>query len=156
LTAAGGGYEPAAYKLGLALCCVAFPCLFFLAARSAGLGGGAAALATALGLLVCWGTPGRQLLEAGDLDLLLAALAALAQACLLVRFDREPGVLGWGGIFALSCVGWFTHPLLFAGTVILVLVYYISVGARHSLGWHLALLGGLAGGLAVNSFWLID
>jgi hypothetical protein len=38
----------------------------------------------------------------------------------------------------------------------LVLIYYISVGTRHALVWHLALGSALIGGVAVNSFWLID
>jgi hypothetical protein len=55
-----------------------------------------------------------------------------------------------------GCLGWFAHPLFFVLLLPLGLVYYLSVGARHRLGWHLALLGTLIGALAGNSFWLID
>src|SRR5260370_24912777 len=37
-----------------------------------------------------------------------------------------------------------------------MLIYYVSVGARHGLVWHLAFLSALAGGVAANSFWLFD
>jgi hypothetical protein len=37
-----------------------------------------------------------------------------------------------------------------------VLIYYFSVGARHRLAWHLALWSALLGGVAVNSFWLVN
>lgn len=156
LALAGGAYEPAAYKLGFALCLVAVPFLLFAAGRCAGLPNGAAVLATGLGLLACWGTPGRQLLEAGDLDLLLAALAALFQAGLLLRFHRQPGVLGGLGLFLCGVLGWYAQPAYFGPSFLLVLVYYFSVGARHALSWHLALWGALAGGLAVNAPWLLD
>jgi hypothetical protein len=60
------------------------------------------------------------------------------------------------GVVAAALMGWFAQPLLLALMMPLVLIYYLSVGARHRLAWHLALLGGLLGAVAVNSFWLID
>jgi hypothetical protein len=152
----GGGYQPAAYKIGLAVCCLMVPLLLTAAARGAGLSRAATAVATGLGLLVWWGRPARDALGAGDIDLLLAALAALAQFGLLLRFDRAPGLLPWLGILAAGTLGWFAHPLFFAVLLPLALVYYLTVGARHALAWHLALLAALAGAVAGNAFWLRD
>jgi hypothetical protein len=156
LSLAGGTYRPEAYKIGLAACCLAVPLLLFAAAQAVSLGGGACCLAVAIGLLIWWGAPCRDLLEAGDLDLLLAALAGLAQLAFLVRFDRDPGLFGWAGVLAGGCLGWFAQPAFFGALVPLLLIYYLSVGTRHALIWHLALLGAIAGGIALNSFWLFD
>jgi hypothetical protein len=156
LILAGGVYRPAAYKVGLAVCCLLVPLLLTAAARGAGLSRAAAVLATALGLLVWWGEPARNAIGAGDFDLLLAALAALAQFGLLLRFDRAPGFGAWLGLLVTGYLGWFAHPLFFGVLLPLALVYYLTVGARHGLGWHLALLAGLAGALAGNVFWLRD
>jgi hypothetical protein len=152
----GGSYNPAAYKMGLAACCLLVPLLLTAAARGAGLTRASAALATGLGLLVWWGEPARGAIGAGDFDLLLAALAALAQFGLLLRFDRAPGFGSWLGLLAAGSLGWFAHPLFFAVLLPLALVYYLTVGARHGLAWHLALLAGLAGAAAGNAFWLRD
>lgn len=156
LLLAGGTYQPAAYKIGLASLCAVVPLLLMLAARGAGLGPWTACLATALGLLVWWGTPCQTALAAGDLDLLLAALAALVQAGLWVRFDRIPGLGSWLGLLLTGGLGWFAQPLLFVLLLPFFLVYYFRVGGRHGLVWHLALLAALAGGLVANAFWLID
>ena len=94
--------------------------------------------------------------KAGDLDLLLGALAALAQAGLLLRFHREPGFGSWLALCGSSCLGWFAYPPLFALLLPLVLIYYLSIGARHHMAWHFALLAGLAAGVGPNFFWLID
>ena len=152
----GGTYSPAAYKLGLAGCCLLVPLFLAIAAQGAGLGCGAACLAAALGSLVWWGRPCRTVLEAGDLDLLVAALAGLAHVGLLIRFDRAPSFTTWLGLCLIDALGWFTHPLFFAGTVPLNLLYYLSVGARHRrLGWHFALLAALVGGMGLNAGWLM-
>jgi hypothetical protein len=156
LTLAGGRYCPAAYKLGIALMCVLVPLLLFLAGRSVGLNRAGACLACLLGLLVWWGQPCRETLEAGDFDLLLATLLVLAQAGLLIRYHRDPCPLSWFGVVAAALLGWFAHPLLLALLFPLFLIYYLSVGTRHRLAWHLALLAGLLGALAINCFWLID
>jgi hypothetical protein len=156
LAAVGGRYCPAAYKVGLALLCAAVPLLLFTAARSVGLGRGPACLACLLGLLVWWGGPCRDALEAGEADLLLAALLVLVQAGLLIRYHRDPGLLSWLGVVLTSLLGWFAHPVLLALLSPLFLIYYLSVGTRHRLAWHLALLAGLLAALAGNAFWLID
>jgi hypothetical protein len=152
----GGAYRPAAYKVGLALSLLAVPLLLAAAARGAGLNRAAACLTTAAGLLVCWGAPCRQLLEAGDLDVLLGALALVARTGLLLRFDRAPGLRCWLGLLAAGCLGWFAQPLLSVLFFPLFLVYYLTVGAQHRLGWHVALLVAVVGGVVVNLFWLAD
>lgn len=156
LLLAGGKERPAAYKIGLAASCLAVPFLLALAALTAGLSRAGAFLATLAGLLVWWGKPGRDALEAGDLDLLIASLAALGQAGLLLRYHQSSGFLAWLGILVLGYLGWFAHPIFFAVLLPLGLVYYLSVGTRHPMFWHFALLVSLAGALAINAFWLID
>jgi hypothetical protein len=156
LTLAGGRYCPAAYKVGVALICAFVPWFLYVAARGVGLKRAPACLACGLGLLAWWGQPCREVLESGDVDLLLAALLALAQAGLLIRYHNDPGPLSWLGVMAAALFGWFAHPLLLALLMPLFLVYYLSIGARHRLAWHLALLSGLLGALAANGFWLLD
>lgn len=156
LTLAGGDYRPAAYKLGVAVLCAVVPLVLFTAARSVGLGRAAACLACLLGLLVWWGQPCRDALEAGEVDLLLATLLVLVQAGLLIRFHSDPGLLSWLGVVGAALLGWFAHPLLLVLLLPLFLIYYLSVGTRHRLAWHLTLLGGLLAAIAVNGFWLID
>jgi hypothetical protein len=156
LAVAGGRYCPAAYKIGVALVCVLAPLLLFTAARGVGLPRAAACLAGVLGLLVWWGQPCRDTLEAGEVDLLLAALLVLAQAGLLIRYHHDPGLRHWLGVVGTALLGWFAHPLLMILMLPLFLIYYLSVGTRHRLAWHLALLGGLLAAAGLNSFWLID
>jgi hypothetical protein len=156
LALAGGTLQPGAYKLGLAICCLIVPLVFALAAWAVELGGGAGILAALLGCVLWWCQPCRAFLQAGDLDLLLAGLAAVLFIALLVRFDRSPGLLCWLGLLITGCLGWWCHPLLFLLLGVLVLVFYLSVGSRHHLGWHVALLIALIGGLAANWFWLTD
>jgi len=153
----GGHYSPAAYKVGLVVCCLLVPCLLVIACRGVGLGPAATVLGTAAGLLIWWGGPGRKALEAGDLDLHLAGLACLAHCGLLLRFDRAPSVACWFGLFLTGCLGWFAHPLLYLALAPLFLVYYLTLGTRHrQLPWHLAVLASQAGALGINAFWLLD
>ncbi|HEY7428781.1 MAG TPA: hypothetical protein VH682_31410 [Gemmataceae bacterium] len=156
LAVVGGLFCPAAYKVGLALVCVCAPLLLFTAARSVGLSRSAACLACVLGLLVWWGQPCRDTLESGEVDLLLATLLVLAQAGLLLRYHSDPGLLNWMGVVGASLFGWFAHPLLMILLLPLFLIYYLSVGTRHRLAWHLALLGGLLAAIGINCFWLLD
>jgi hypothetical protein len=156
LSLAGGDYQPAAYKMGLAACCLLAPLVCWIAARGVSLKPGSAFLAALAGMLVWWGSSSRQMLEAGDLDVLLASLAALASAGMLIAFHRRPGVLPWIGVSTATAVGWFAQPMLFVLLFPLLLNYYWSVGAKHGCGWHLALLAGLVAGLLLNGFWLPD
>lgn len=156
MSLAGGQYSPAAYKTGLAGCSLAVPLLLAVAAWGVGLGGSGLVLAVAAGLLVWWSTPCQRLLEDGELGFLLAGLAAVVQSGLLIRFGSRPGPLTWLGLVVVGSLGWFAEPILFAATLPLFLVYYLSVGTRHGLNWHYALLAALSAGLVVNAFWLID
>lgn len=157
LALGGGTYQPAAYKIGLASCCCLVPFLLALAAWGVGMSRGPLCLTVALGLVVWWSGPCRDMLEAGDLDLLLAGQASLVHVTLLIRMDRSPSFLVWLGLFASGCLAWFAQPLLFLVVACpLLLVYYLSAGVRHGLGWHVAFLLGLVGGVAVNWFWLVD
>src|SRR5437588_3001692 len=69
LTLAGGRYSPAAYKVGHALVWAVVPWLLYAAGRGVGLSRAGGCLACVLGLLVWWGQPCRDALEAGDVDL---------------------------------------------------------------------------------------
>src|SRR5262249_41867268 len=80
----------------------------------------------------------------------------LAQAGLLVRYHHAPGPLSLLGVVLTGFLAWFAHPLLVALLLPLFLVYYLSAGPRHALGWHAPLLGGLALAVAANAFWLLD
>jgi hypothetical protein len=156
LALAGGCYSPAVYKIGVSLICALVPLFLFVAARGVGLKRAPACLACVFGLLVWGGQPNREALESGDIDLLLASLLVLVQAGLLIRYHNDPGLRCWLGVVVAALFGWFAHPLLLALMMPLFLVYYLSVGTRHRLAWHLALLGGLLAAVAINSFWLID
>jgi hypothetical protein len=156
LALAGGSFRPDAYKIGLAVCCLAVPLFLLIAARGAGLSLGSSCLAVALGLLVWWGGPCREMLEAGAVDLLVASLNVVAYGGLLVAFDRCPGMCNWLGLLAIVTLGLFAHPFVLLVLVPLLLVYYLSVGPRHTLAWHVALSTSLGGAAAINSFWLVD
>jgi hypothetical protein len=154
LALAGGEYRPAAYKIGLAFCCLAAPVILFLAARGLGLGAGASTLVVCLGLLTWWGSPCRHALVTGELDLLMGALLSVAFVSGLIAFDRRPRIHIWLGLLLAGSVGWFAHQLLALLLLPVVLVYYLSVGAKHRTAWHLALAGCILAALAINGFWL--
>ncbi len=154
---AGSTCRPAAYKIGVAVCCAAVPVVLALAAWAAGLGASAGCLAAAFGMLVFWGSPCRALLDGGDLDLFLAGLALVLAAAVLLRYHREPGPLAWLGLLLAAGVGCFAQPIFFLGVLlVLLLIWYSSVGTRHDLAWHVGLFAALGGGVAGNLFWLID
>jgi hypothetical protein len=156
LALAGGRYNPAAYKIGLLVLSCMAPVMFWLAARAARLTRVQAGLATVLGLLVWWGQPCQDALAAGEVDLLLATVLVVAQSGMLVRYHESPCPVCLLGLTLTGFLGWLAHPLLLALLLPLFLIYYVSVGVRHHLAWHLALLGGLLGAVAVNGFWLLD
>src|SRR5205823_12511640 len=99
-----GGYSPAAYKVGLAVCCCLVPVFLALAAAGLRLGWGATCLSVLFGLLVWWATPCREAFEEGDVDWLMAALAGLAHVGLLVEFHRQPGLWSWSGLLVTAAV----------------------------------------------------
>jgi hypothetical protein len=156
LALAGARYSAAAYKIAHAVFCLLVPLLLFLAARGVGLSRGVSVLATALGLQVWWGQAGREMLEAGDVDLLLAALLALTQAGLLIRYHHHPCPVSLLGVTLTGVAGWFSHPLLLALLTPLFFVFYMRAGVRHRLVWHVPLLAGLLAAVAANTFWLSD
>lgn len=156
LALVGGGFCPAAYKIALAVFCVAMPFVVFLASRLLGLQRGPAVAATLMAQLIWWGRPGREALEAGDIDLLLAGLALLAQLGFLVRYHRSPGVFALLGVVLCGLIAWLAHPLLAGLLLPLILLFYFSVSARHRLGWHVPLFVGLVVALGGNAFWLFD
>lgn len=157
LALVGGEFTPAAYKIGLAVCCLLVPVLLWLAASGAGLGPAGCLVSMLAGLLVWWSVPGQRALAAGDIELLLSALALLAHVGQLVHFHRSPSVLVWLGLVVTACLGWFAHPLLFPLVVPLFLVYYLSTGVKHRyLIWHVGLFFSQLAGLLINGFWLWD
>ena len=94
LAAAGGRYLPSRLQAGRRRAVSAGAVRVRRGRRAAaGLSRFRACLACGLGMLVWWGKPCRDLLEAGDVDLLMATLAVLAQAGLLLRYHRTPGPL---------------------------------------------------------------
>ena len=156
LAVTGGKMRPGAYKLAVVFVCAAVPLLLWVGARGLGLSRAAALVTGILGVLVWWGRPCREDLVAGDVDLLLAALLAIAQAGLLIRFHRAPGALVYLGVVISGFLGWFVHPLFMAILLPSFFVYYLGTGARHRLPWHAALFGGLIGAVLANLFWLLD
>ncbi len=153
----GGTWQPAAYKLGLAALCLLVPVLLVAAARGAGFDRGTSLLAGAIGVLIWWGPHSRTALEAGESDLLLAALALLAHVGMLLRYDRAPCIGTWLALAGTAALGWFAQPLLLPVALPLLLLYYLCVGVRHPrTGWHLGLLAAQLAALAVNAYWLID
>jgi hypothetical protein len=156
LSLAGARFKPGAYKIGFAVCCVLIPGLLWVAGRGMGLQRATCSIATALGILVCWGGPSRELLESGDLDVILSGLASLNALGFLVKFHRDAGLKAWLGLVIAGSVGWYSQPLVFCSLFPLFLVYYFSAGARHGLFWQVALLGSVAAPLLINSFWLFD
>ena len=94
----GGVYDPAAYKIGIAIMCLLVPILLVLAARGFGLNRLATAVGAVIGIFIWWGPHSRSALEAGESDFFLAALAVLAHVGTLCRYDRAPGLLVWCGV----------------------------------------------------------
>ena len=156
LALVGGDFRPSAYKIALAVFCTIVPMVVFFAARMLGLQRGPAVVATLLAQCVWWGRPGREALEVGDIDLLLAGLALLAQLGFLVRYHRRPGVFALLGVVLSGLIAWLAHPLLSGLLLPLVMLFYFSVSARHRLAWHLPLFAGLLVALGANAFWLFD
>ena len=156
LVMAGGGYHPAAYKVGLFVCVLLVPLAFVVAARGAGLPAGAAVLAGAAGMLLGWSGPVRHLIEEGDLDFFLAGLAAIVFVAWLARYAKWFGIDSWLVLAGVAVAGWYAHPLVWIGLLPLVVGYYLVLAPRHGPAWHLGLLGITAAGLAPNLWWLTD
>jgi hypothetical protein len=153
---AGGKYDPAAYKLGLFALCVFAPLAFVLAARGAGLSAAGSCLAGVGGCLLWWSPPVRDLLDAGNLDLLLAGLMALVFVGGLIRYAVDPGPVSWAVCAAALAAGWYAQPVVWLGVLPVGAAYYLVVAPRHGLAWHLGLIGMAAAGLVPNLWWLSD
>jgi hypothetical protein len=149
-------FKPEAYKVGFAVCCAILPIFVWIAGRGMGFDRAACILATLFHVCICWASPCRELLGAGDLDLLIAGAAGIATVGLLVKFHRCPGLAAWVGLVATGVAGWYSSPVIFGGLVPLLLVYYFSAGPKHGLFWHSALAGALIAPVLINSFWLFD
>ena len=151
----GGG--AAAYKIGFASLCLLVPLFLLLAGKTLGLGNGTTLLATFLGQLIWWGPLGRTAIATADCELYLASLASLAHIGLLVSYDRTANVPAWFGIWLTAGLGWFLQPLLFPLALPVILIYYLSVGAKHELlTWHAAFWAAQILAVVVNLPWLVD
>lgn len=151
-----GRDHPAAYKIGLAICCALVPLIFAFAARLLELRPGTACLAALLGMLAWWGGPVQRLLERGQTDWLLAGLVLLLHAALAVRFHRGPSTVVWFGLVLTAALGWFLHPILWAGFALLFIPFYVGVATSHGLVWNLAMLAAWGAGFLLNVGWLDD
>ena len=153
----GGTYQPAAYKIGFAVLCLAVPIFLLLAGQALGLGNFTTLLATILGQLVWWGPHGRSAIATSDCELYLASLAALAHVGLLIAFHRTASVRVWLGLWLTAAIGCFLQPLLFPLALPVLLAYYLSVGTKHEfLTWHFALWFAEILAVVVNLPWLVD
>jgi hypothetical protein len=156
LLIAGGGYRPAAYKLGLFVVLLLIPPVFLLAGRGIGLPAGASVLAGALGTLLTWSGPVRRMLDEGELDFLTAGLCVIVFVGWLVRYARYFDIDSWVVLALTSIAGWYAHPVVWLGLGPLVIGYYIVYAPRRELAWHLGLLGIIAAGVGPNLWWLMD
>ncbi|HEY3787208.1 MAG TPA: hypothetical protein VGL71_00080 [Urbifossiella sp.] len=156
LALGGGGYRPAAYKIGLFVCLLLIPLAFVVAGRGVGLPAGAAVLSGAMGMILGWSGPVRRLIEEGELDFLMAGLAVIVFTSGLVRYARWFGIDSWLLLAAVAVLGWYANPVVWVGLVPVVVGYYVVFAPRRELAWHLGLLGIVAIGLAPNLWWLSD
>jgi hypothetical protein len=135
---AGHWAGPAAYKIGLVLLVSAMPFAAWAAAlvMNAGRGGGLAA--ATMGVLITWTRPVADLIEKGDLSVLLvAALAALALAS-FVRWNRSSGFLGWCGVLSFHALGWSAHPGYWLVVQSAQTLFWARVARRRGWRWNLA------------------
>jgi hypothetical protein len=156
LVVSGRGFDPAAYKVGLFGVCLLVPAAFAAAARGAGVSRAGACLAGAAGCGVWWSPPVRAMLDAGDVDLLLAGLCAVVFVGWLSRYNWEFGVTSWLVLAGAAVVGWYAHPVVWLGLLPVVAVYYLAAAPRHGPAWHLGLVGITAAGMGPNMWWLWD
>jgi hypothetical protein len=150
-------FDPAFYKWGVFLVCAAVPWVLTMAARNFGLSPAGALLAGAAGVALWWLPPTQTALRAGQLDVLLGGLAALAFLGGLARYATEAaGPKAWLTLAVASVVGWYVQPVAWLGTIPVLGAYYILNAPRHGLAWHLGFFAILPAGLAPNVGWLID
>ena len=152
----GGKYRPAAYKLGLFAFLLLVPVAFVSAARGAGLPVGVAVLSGVGGVILGWSEPVQRMIAEGQLDLLAAGLAAVVFVPWLARYAHTREVDAWLVLAGTAVVGWYFHPLVWAGLGPVVLVFYLVFAPRHGPAWHLGLVGSTFAGVAPNAWWLAD
>jgi hypothetical protein len=152
----GGGYSPAAYKVGLFALLLLVPLAFTAAARGAGLPAGAAVLAGVGGILLTWSPPGWRMIADGQIDSFAAGLAGVVFVPWLARFARTLGVDAWLVLAGTALVGWFAHPFLWVGLTPVVFVYYLVFAPRHGPAFHLGLAGVTFIGITPNVWWIVD
>lgn len=145
-----------AYKFGVFALCLIAPLVFAAATRAVGVAAPGAVLAAVAGCLIWWSPHVRHILDAGNLDLLLAGLMGLLFVGGLVRYHAEPGLTGWLKMSAAAILGWYAQPVVWLGLLPILMVYYLALAPRHGLAWHLGLIGITAAGLAPNLWWLWD
>ena len=152
----GGGFRPAAYKLGVAMVWFLLPLLLPVAAASMRWELAAGCTAAWLGAALCWSDLGRSMLWAGDVDLLLAAGLTVVHAALLSAHSRQPSFALWLG---LLFTGWgmvFCQPGLLAVVLVLGAFCCLHSAGRHSSAWYLGLVAVLGLSAAGNAWWLRD
>ncbi len=152
----GRGYRPAAYKFGVFAFLLLVPVGFIAAARGAGLPAGAAVLTGCFGVLIGWCPAVRLMLEEGQLDFLAAGLAAAVFVPWLGRYAKHPGPESCLVLAGLALVGWYAHPLVWAGLLPVMFVFYLVFAPQHGPGWHLGLAGITSAGVVPNVWWLLD
>ncbi len=152
----GSNRQHTIYKVSLGVFWFIAPLLFWCAARASGHRHFDAVVATILGMVIWWSRPARACLEAGDVDLCIGSAFALLNASVLLRYHCHPGPTSLLAIALTTLLGWFIQPLLMTLLAPVFLIYYVSVGTRHRLTWHLALWGAIAFALGLNTYWLID
>ncbi|MCS7166502.1 MAG: hypothetical protein RMI91_00990 [Gemmatales bacterium] len=154
-----------AYKMTLLATVLLLPLAWWGSARCLGAGSLLASWSVFLSILAFWNGPGVLALREGDLDLVLASAlipAIVASWCAWQHDSRPSAALSAVG--GLILLGW-SYPL--AGLIMFLvgLLWYLRVGARHSIWWH---LGTLAGATVVgicylptlwaayDTWWLLD
>ena len=152
----GHRHPERSYKLGVLGLCLLVPVIFATSARAAGLPAPGACLAAVLGIMIWWTPHVRAMLDAGNVDLLLAGLMGILFIGGLIRYYSTPGLVGWIKLSAAAMIGWYAHPVVWLGLLPILAAYYLYLAPRHGLAWHLGLLGITAAGLAPNLWWLWD
>lgn len=148
--------DPAAYKLGLFLTALLAPLAFVAAGRGFGLPAAAAALAGVGGCAVWWSPPVQAASAAGQYDSLLFGLSALVFLGGFARYICDPGVTGWVMMALSAVLGWYVHPVAWAGLLPVVAAQYVVHAPRHGPAWHLGLLAVFVVGAGPNLWWLKD
>ena len=146
----------AAYKLGVFISFLCVPLVFVLAARGFGLSCAGACLAAIGGCLISWSVGVRAILDAGQMDLLLAGMAVMLFLGGLVRYTLDAGLTAWFLLTSATVFGWMIHPVVCLGMLPLFAVFYIIAAPRHGLSWHLGMIAVPLIGIAPNVWWLRD